>query len=914
MLTLVIFLTSIWSLVLYADRTLKRDIHDLLGNQQYLTASVLAAEVNHEIENALHALNRVAVNIRPEMMTDGNALQVSLERLPLLQDRFNAGAFVVDKNGVAIASVPSSAGRVGVSYEDRDYIRQVFSSGKPFVGRPVIGRRLNTPVLGLGVPIFDSDKKVIGVLAGIVNLSESNALIALHKTYLNKDERFLIVDTRNRLIVQASEENRTMELLPPEGVNVPLDRFIRGFEGTMVFTNPLNEEVLASVKSIPVAGWYAAIVLPSRIAFAPIRNLERNILLAAFLFTLIAGCLTWWVLGRQLAPLQRVAARLAMSRDVNQTELKLSYGRDDEIGQLIEAFNGLLADLANRQKLLQESTELHRVAFRTSPDAVTITRLSDGCYLDVNDGFTKLFGWTRDEVVGIPSIKLGIWHDLKDRTSFMEQLRLTGRCESFETTFIEKNGRLIPAIVSGNTIELNGEQCLLAVTHDISMRKAALIEIQELSYTDTMTGLPNRKFFDRQFKLSVSDSVAKNELCALVYIDLDNFKSLNESFGHDKGDLLLKKVARRIKEVVGVDDIAMRIGGDKFLILLQHLSGEQELATTQAQSIGDKVLTVLSQPYYLSGLEHFTTCSLGITLFGNQDERASEALNRAELAMYQAKSAGRNTYRFYDRRMQLEVSARATMESNLREALRNNQFILHYQPQVDEFGQIVGLESLIRWSSPQYGMVPPADFILLAEETGLILPIGIWALEAACLQLVNWSSIPSRAHLTIAVNVSASQFNQVDFVPMVMDTIHRTGAKPHNLKLEITESVLINQAESVIEKMKLLKGIGVQFSLDDFGTGFSSLSYLKRMPLDQLKIDQSFIRDILVDRNDEAIARTVIELGKTLGFSVIAEGVETQAQRNALFALGCVLYQGYLFSRPLPIDELEGYLAAKHSP
>lgn len=909
--TLVIFLIGIWSLVLYADRTLRQDIQVMLGKQQYLTASMLAAEVNREIETALHTLSVVAANIDPEIIDDRPALQKMLESLPVFQDRFSAGAFITDSRGVAIASVPSSVNRVDLSYGDRDYIQEVLKSARPVVGRPVIGKRLNVPVLGLGVPILDANKAVIGVMAGIVNLSDSNALMALHKTYLGKNERFLIVDAKNRLIIAASEPNRIMEQLPPEGVNPPLDRFINGFEGTEIFVSPVGDEVLASVKTVPIASWYAAVVMPAQVAFEPIRTLEQNLLLAAVLLSLIAGGLTWWVLSRQLAPLQRVVANLSKYAEGDQSSLTLNYDRNDEIGQLIQSFNKLLGVLEHRQKLLQESNELHRVAFKTSPDAVSITRLSDGMYLDVNDGFTQLFGWSHDEVVGRTSLQIAIWPNLDDRVTFMNTLLHNGHCENFETTFLSNDGKLIPAIVSGNKLMLNGELCLLAVTHDISLRKAAQVEIQELSYTDSMTGLPNRNFYEDRFKQSLSKNLIHHELSALIYIDLDNFKSLNESFGHEKGDVLLRTVATRIKECLRQTDVAMRIGGDKFLVLLEPLSRYEQSAVVDVQEIAIKLLNVLSQPYHLSGLEYFSTCSMGIALFGDKEERATEALNKAELAMYQAKSAGRNFWRFYDPQMQLLVSSRTTLEANMREALRRGQFLLHYQVQVDEFGRVIGVESLIRWLSPQQGMIPPTEFIPMAEETGLILPLGMWALEAACQQLVEWSVRPERAHLTIAVNVSVSQFSQVDFVPMVMDIIQRTGASPHSLKLELTESVLINQIDSVIEKMKSLRGIGVQFSLDDFGTGFSSLSYLKRMPLDQLKIDQAFIRDILIDQNDEAIARTVIDLGRSLGFSVIAEGVETEAQRNALYAMGCVLYQGYLFGRPLPIDELEHYLSGK---
>lgn len=908
--TLVVFLLSIWSLVLFADRTLRQDVQSLLGKQQHLTASLLAAEVNRELESGLHALSRVAAQITPQMMGDPATLQKTIESFPIFQERFNTGTYVADSKGVAIASLPLSTNRAGLSYLDRDYIQGVLKSGRPVIGRPVIGRVVNAPVLGLGVPIFDQYKNVIGVLAGVINLTSANSLVELHQTYMGKEERFLIVDAKHRIIVTASEQDRVMEQLPPVGVSRALDRFIDGFEGVDIFINPRGDEILTAVKHIPIAGWYAAIALPTQIAFAPIRKLERNLMLAAVLLSLFASGMAWWILGRQLAPLQKMASQLSAFKGQDHAELKLTYNRHDEIGQLVQSFNGLIEELSNRQKLLKESTELHRMAFRTSPDAVSMTKIPSGVYLDVNDGFTKLFGWSRNEVVGKTPTDLGMWQNQEDRSAFIQALQATGHCENFEATFLSRHGKPIPVLVSGNTMILNGERCLLAVTHDISIRKAAQEEIQELSFTDTLTGLPNRRFYSERFVESLARSIANHELNALIYIDLDNFKSLNESFGHDKGDLLLRQVAKRIKDNVRDTDFVMRITGDKFLILLESLSTSVQLATNEIELLMIKLLGVLSLPYQLSGLEYFSSCSMGAAVFGDEQESAAEVLNKAELAMYRAKAAGRNSWRVFSPEMQVLVSSRAMLEVHLREALRDHQFLLYYQPQVDEYGKMVGVESLIRWHSPQRGVVSPSDFIPLAEETGLIVPLGLWALEEACRQLVRWSAIPERAHLTIAVNVSANQFNQEDFVAQVLSILKRTGAQADRLKLELTESVLVNQVERVIEKMNLLKIVGVKFSLDDFGTGFSSLSYLKRMPLDQLKIDQSFTRDILTDMNDEAIARTVVALGKTLGFSVIAEGVETRSQRNMLYAMGCVLYQGYLFSKPLSIEELESYLVS----
>jgi diguanylate cyclase (GGDEF)-like protein len=394
---------------------------------------------------------------------------------------------------------------------------------------------------------------------------------------------------------------------------------------------------------------------------------------------------------------------------------------------------------------------------------------------------------------------------------------------------------------------------------------------------------------------------------ALLFIDLDNFKTLNDTLGHDTGDMLLQQVAERLRNCVRETDTVARLGGDEFVVMLEDLSANPEEAATQTEAVGEKILDSLNKNYQLGRKHHHNTPSIGITLFAGQRCTMDELLKWADLAMYQAKAAGRNTLRFFDPEMQAVVTARAAIETDLNEALLKNQFQLYYQAQVDGTGKLTGVEALIRWRHPLRGLVSPAEFIPVAEDSGLIVTLGRWVVKTACAQLAAWAERPGMENLTIAVNVSARQFHHNDFVAQVLAALEHTGANPARLKLELTESMLANDVDEIIAKMTSLKAKGVAFSLDDFGTGYSSLSYLKRLPLDQLKIDQSFVRDILTDANDAAIARTVIALADSMGLAVIAEGVETEAQRELLAHQGCHAYQGYLFSRPLPIDAFEAW-------
>jgi diguanylate cyclase (GGDEF)-like protein len=445
---------------------------------------------------------------------------------------------------------------------------------------------------------------------------------------------------------------------------------------------------------------------------------------------------------------------------------------------------------------------------------------------------------------------------------------------------------------------------------NISAYKDALIQIESLAFSDPLTGLPNRRLLIDRLKHALATANRHHRKGALLLIDLDDFKIINDTLGHHQGDLLLRQVASRLQGCVRQSDTVARLGGDEFIILLDDLGQDEQEVAKQAISLGNKLITELNQPYLVNGSTHRSTASIGIALFdGGQLENTEEPLKQADLAMYQAKAAGRNTLRFFDPQMQAVVSARAVLENGLREAISQQQLSLYYQAQVNGEGIITGVEVLVRWHDPRRGMVPPAEFIPVAEETGLILPLGQWVLDKACSQLANWSRQISMAHLTVAVNVSARQFHQNDFVEQVFATLQRTGANPRQLKIEITESMLISDVEGIISKMSALKQLGVGFSMDDFGTGYSSLANLKRLPLDQLKIDLGFVRDILVDPNDAAIAKMIIALAGSMGLAVIAEGVETQAQRDFLAELGCHAYQGYLYSKPLPLVEFEALVA-----
>ncbi|HXE21426.1 MAG TPA: EAL domain-containing protein [Rhodoferax sp.] len=528
----------------------------------------------------------------------------------------------------------------------------------------------------------------------------------------------------------------------------------------------------------------------------------------------------------------------------------------------------------------------------------------------VNDAFQRRTGYSRDEVLG--------------QTPRMLEGPLTQRAELERMRGVLSQSQPVRAELI--IYKKDGEQCWMelevvpvdylgrglthwiAVARDITTRKASEDEIEHLAFYDALTQLPNRQLLMSRLRHVLAQKGADRKIGALMFVDLDHFKLLNDTMGHSRGDMLLRKAASRLAACIGHDDTVARLGGDEFVVMLQDLGDTVPAANAQALAIGEKILAALGEPYDLAQHSYHGTCSIGITSINEDEVSIEDLLKQADLAMYQAKASGRNAVCFFDPEMQAVATANAALTSELRQGLRRHEFVLHYQPQVGSDGHMLGVEALLRWQHPHRGLVLPDAFIAQAEESGLILPLGQWALEGACAQLALWAGHPETDHLSISVNVSVRQFRNPEFVDQVMDVIRHSGVRAQRLKLELTESLLATGIEITIAKMGVLKTAGVTLSIDDFGMGYSALSYLKRLPLDQLKIDRSFVKDMLTDPNDAAIARTIIGLAQSLGLSVMAEGVETEEQRRLLSEYGCDSYQGHLFCPALPIGELETFI------
>ena len=911
-ITLLVFLLASLALSLVLTRMLRQDMERVLAAQQ-LSATRMAAEtLDREVLDRLDALDQVATQVAPHMARKGGAVQAALDASPALQRHFSGGGYITDARGIARAEWPQGSGRMGLDYSDRDYVKQALATGRPAVGTPVTGRALGVPVLPMAVPISNAQGETVGVMAGVIDLYLADFLHNFHGINFGETGNYLVVDTRTRRVVSATDRRRLMEALPSPGEVESVDRLMSGAMRTQTTHNRTGAEVLVTGWPVPSANWLVAISVPKAAAFQPALELERRLLGGIATLGLVGALISWLLVRRQLRPLDKAARELErVGEDVRagRPGSPLAVARPDEVGHLIHTFNELLTQIGRQQAALAHSEMLYSTAFQLSPDAVSISRLSDATCLQVNQSFTRMFGWTPAEIVGRSTLSVGMWRSRTDRQRLLDCLQVNGRADNVEAELMTRDGRALTVLISASVMELKGERCLLAITHDITARRQAQRQIETLAFSDPLTGLPNRRLLTDRLGQALVDAQRKGEHAALLFVDLDDFKQLNDSQGHTAGDKLLRAVAMELRSAVRLTDAVARLGGDEFVVLARDLPSDPTQAQARALAIASQLGEAVTRAADRLGNGFHATVSIGVALAGPARIDSQEMMRHADLAMYRAKEAGRGQVRLFTQDMLDNLSSRAALEADLRVALARGQFQLHYQPQVDRQGRVVGAEALLRWNRPDHGPVSPAVFVPLAENSGLILPLGRWVLETACRQLATWARSPARAGLTLSVNVSSRQFQQPGFVDEVQQVLLATGADPHRLRLELTETVLVDSFDAVASRMQALKALGVGFSLDDFGTGFSSLAYLKRLPLDELKIDASFVRDIESDPNDLAIAQMVVALAGTLGLQVLAEGVEREAQREQLARIGCDHYQGYLFGRPQPIEEFNALVA-----
>jgi diguanylate cyclase (GGDEF)-like protein/PAS domain S-box-containing protein len=561
------------------------------------------------------------------------------------------------------------------------------------------------------------------------------------------------------------------------------------------------------------------------------------------------------------------------------------------------------------EAMLHESNEKLRGIFEGALDGIVLIDPQSRRYSSSNPAFSGMLGYSSDEIA-----QLGVedFHPFLDFPHVAELVERIFRGEiqtSSDIPVKRKDGSIFYADLRTSQVIFGNTKYILANFHDNTERKRVEEENRNLAFYDVLTGLPNRRLLLDRIQSALSVSARSNRCGALLFLDMDKFKILNDTKGHDYGDLMLIEVGRRLQSAVREVDTVARLGGDEFVVLIEEIDESMHVACQRARLVAEKIRAALVKIYLLKEFEYHSSPSIGICMYLGNAESVDTLIKNADMAMYQVKDSGRNGILFFDPIMQLEVSARAELEADLRGAIPKGQFQLYYQLQVDGELNPIGAEVLIRWKHPWRGMVSPAVFIPAAEDSRLILDIGHWVIETACRQLAEWSQNSLLSHLNLAVNVSARQFQQPDFIAKLEEVITRHNIRSDRLKLELTEGVVLADVAEVVSKMNELKALGFRLSLDDFGTGYSSLAYLKQLPLDQLKIDQSFVRDITTDPNDAVMVKTIINMGRNFHLDVIAEGVETEAQLDFLKRNGCMAYQGYLFSKPVAIEQFEALLA-----
>jgi diguanylate cyclase (GGDEF)-like protein/PAS domain S-box-containing protein len=798
------------------------------------------------------------------------------QRLTVLNEVLAAAAADLDADGLWVlneagdciaasnAGEPDSA--VGINYADRDYFLQAKAGQRG--SQYAMGRVGLIGGLFFSYPIIEK-----GRFLGAVAIKQN----ILKLSNWSSQARPIIADA-NGVIIFASDKTLEFRTLPKASVMA------------LPTVKRLSQYGRSDFKTLPIQPWGDR-RLPAAMRLG---DAETPVALAS---ARISGEAIVVYVPRSLAELVR------LSTQIFWLFLLIAFAGS----MLIIAASAIVLYLRETRKV-EADLRIAAIAFE-SQEGMVITDASN-VILRINRAFTDITGYTIDDVVGR---KLSMFdsgrHGEEFYAAIWSAIDRAGVWHG-EIWRRRKNGEQYPELLTITAVKDTAAKVshyVCALT-DITLRKASEEEIKCLALYDFLTGLPNRRYLMERLHHALKVSARSGRRGALLFIDLDNFKDLNDTLGHNMGDLLLQQTTKRFVTGIRDSDMVARVGGDEFVILLENLCENAQDAVEQVRMVGKNILVALNQPYVLGTHQHHCTSSIGITLFAGDTQEVESLLKQADLAMYQAKAAGRNTLRFFNPSMQAAVTARAALDADLRQGLQDKQFQLFYQPQVDGAGRITGAEALLRWRHPQRGIVPPAEFIPAAEESGLILPLGYWVLETACAQLVDWSGRPETAGLSIAVNVSPRQFRQPDFVEQVLTLLAKSGASAHRLKLELTENLLLDDVEATIATMVALTTHGVEFSLDDFGTGYSSLAYLKRLPIRQLKIDRSFVHDILSCPSNAAITKAIMALAQSMGLSAIAEGVETPGQRDFLASLGCETFQGYLFGKPLPTEEFEQLL------
>jgi diguanylate cyclase (GGDEF)-like protein/PAS domain S-box-containing protein len=900
----VLFIGVVGAMALLGLRYFEAEFRNSLYAQQYTLVSSLATSVDEKIRITQDALNLSAQHLPHEALSDPELAQRLLDRMAALHSLFDNGLFLISAEGKVIAESPYKPDRRGRDITNRKFFQITAATLKPHISSPYLSSYLpGQPALMMTSPLLNDRGELIGILQGSFDLLGRNFLANLNQIKIGHTGYIFITDQERTVIMHPDSIRLMMEAARP-GKNELYDRALAGFEGSGPTVTSHGQAMFSSFKRLSTTGWILAANYPVAEAEAPLRQAQRYFLLALALGTGIVLLVAWLIMRRFMAPLATLTRHVQELPGKTGADRLLSVnGGGTEIDTLMLASNTMVRTLDQQQQTLRDSEARFR----------SLTELSTDWYWeqDAEFRFTQMsIGRIRADVE--PFIGKTRWElPLEGVTpvQWAEHRKQLERHEPFKNFVYQvraDNGELHTFSISGTPIldEQGRFRGYRGVGTDITDRMTAEQRIEFLAYHDPLTGLPNRLLLQDRFEQAIAQAQRDNSRVALLFLDLDSFKSINDTLGHHCGDALLKKVAERLKECVRDTDAISRQGGDEFLIVLRDLPDADVAAEVMT-----KVMERLQEPFTPDGHEVTTSVSMGATIFPEDGNDFETLLKKADLAMYRAKEAGRNTYRFFDEAMNAETIDHLQLLRGLRRALERHEFTLYYQPQIDlASNKVIGVEALLRWQHPELGLIEPQRFVPVAEESGLIVPIGQWVLLEACRQAMAWqqAGLPP---LTMAVNFSGVQFKRGDVEQSVRRALEESGLPPALLELELTESILIQNVDGVLVSLQNLKRLGVQLSIDDFGTGYSSLAYLKRFDIDRLKIDRTFVRDLATDPDDAAIVRAIIQMANSLNLRTIAEGVETEDMLTQLRAFGCDEVQGFLFARPMPATDMARFIS-----
>lgn len=914
--TVALFVSTIWVLAHYLEEEASVKIKKVLAAEQYQTVEHVASSLDEAVRLRINALADAAFLISPEWMSRPDLLHAFMATHSPLHRFFDMGMVVISREGIGLADLPNIEGREKASHTETDYFREVMATGKPAVGKPVPDPLTQKPILNIAVPIKNSTDEVIGVLLGSNQIVGGDLLSERLPKQAQTNGDLHVISLKDGLVVSSTDPRRIMQ--PDAEASAGGYRDVR--EGSGMVVNSQGVESLNSAKKVPSTGWLVVATLPASIALEPVKSLQREIYKDAALASAAIALLLWLFLQRQLSPLSRSARIIDAMSDGRQPLRPLPLEGSAEIRGLLDSFNKLQEHIKTQQQSLQQHEEQIRLAasvFEGTSEAILISS-PDNRIVSVNRAFCKMTGYEEDELIGgNPKLLQSGRHDHAFYQAMWSQLKDTGQWQG-EIWNRRKNGEIYPERLTISTLydEAGNVLHYIAIAADITHQKQAEAVIWQQANYDLLTNLPNRRLLQERIRQALDKARQGGLSLAVLHVDLDHFNEVNDTLGHDCGDRMLVEAGKRISSCVEADaDTVAHVGGDEFVVVLGALAD----SASRAEQVAANILLTIAEPFFLDSETVFISASIGITHYPGDAEDIDGLLINANQAKQIAKNEGRNRYCRFTASMRQTAQTRIQLANDMRSALAGNQFEVYYQPIVDlATGIIVKAEALLRWHHPERGMVSPVEFIPIAEETGLISEIGDWVFREAAQMAKRWcdccefsvNGVCAAIHASdagahscphqITINKSPRQFFTGRTDVTWIAYLQENHIYPNSITIEITEGLLLDQHPEVMEKFKAFRGIGIQIALDDFGTGYSAMSYLKKFDIDYLKIDRSFVRDLVTDPSDRAIAEAVIAMAHKLGMKVVAEGVETIEQRDLLAAAGCDYGQGFLLAEPMP--------------